>query len=107
MKALVTGGLGFIGSNFILQLLEKNQEIEITNVDAKFYGSNFQNLINVENNQNYQFVEGNINDVKLMEKLIEKNDIIINFAAESFVDRSISNAIPFLESNVNGVFTIL
>jgi dTDP-glucose 4,6-dehydratase len=107
MKALVTGGLGFIGSNFILQLLEKNQEIQITNVDAKFHGSNFQNLINVENNQNYQFIEGNINEVKLMKKLIGKNDVIINFAAESFVDRSISNAIPFLESNVNGVFTIL
>ena len=89
MKALVTGGLGFIGSNFILQLLEKNQEIQITNVDAKFYGSNFQNLINVENNQNYQFVEGNINDVKLMEKLIEKNDIIINFAETGLPNESL------------------
>jgi dTDP-glucose 4,6-dehydratase len=107
MKALVTGGLGFIGSNFILELLEENKEIQITNVDAKFHGSNFQNLVNIENNQNYQFIEGNINEVKLMEKLIGKNDVIINFAAESFVDRSISNAIPFLESNVNGVFTIL
>ena len=107
MKALVTGGLGFIGSNFILELLEENKEIQITNVDAKFHGSNFQNLVNIENNQNYQFIEGNINEVKLMEKLIGKNDVIINFAAESFVDSSISNAIPFLESNVNGVFTIL
>jgi dTDP-glucose 4,6-dehydratase len=107
MKLLVTGGLGFIGSNFILQLLEKNQEIQITNIDAEFHGSNFQNLIKIKNNQNYQFVKGSINDVKLMGKLIEKNDVIINFAAESFVDRSISNAIPFLESNVNGVFTIL
>ena len=107
MKALVTGGLGFIGSNFILELLEENKEIQITNVDAKFHGSNFQNLVNIENNQNYQFIEGNINEVKLMEKLIGKNDVIINFAAESFVDRSISNTIPFLESNVNGVFTIL
>ena len=72
MKALVTGGLGFIGSNFILELLEENKEIQITNVDAKFHGSNFQNLVNIENNQNYQFIEGNINEVKLMEKLIGK-----------------------------------
>ena len=107
MKLLVTGGLGFIGSNFILQLLEKNQEIQITNIDAEFYGSSFQNLKKIKENKNYQFIKGNINDVKLMRKLIEKNDIIINFAAESFVDRSISNASPFLESNVNGVFTIL
>lgn len=107
MKLLVTGGLGFIGSNFILQLLEKNQEIQITNLDAEFFGSNFKNLKKIKDNQNYSFVKGNINDIKLMRKLIEKNDIIINFAAESFVDRSISNASPFLESNVNGVFTIL
>jgi len=107
MKALITGGLGFIGSNFILQLLEKNQDIQITNVDAEVYGSNYQNLVKIKNDIKYKYVKGNINDIKLMENLIKKNDVIINFAAESFVDRSISNAIPFLESNVNGVFTIL
>jgi dTDP-glucose 4,6-dehydratase len=107
MKALITGGLGFIGSNFILQLLEKNQNIQITNVDGEFHGSNSQNLVKIKNNLQYKYVKGNINDIKLMENLIKNNDVIINFAAESFVDRSISNAIPFLESNVNGVFTIL
>ena len=107
MKALITGGLGFIGSNFILQLLEKNQNIQITNVDGEFYGSNSQNLVKIKNNLQYKYVKGNINDIKLMKNLIKNNDVIINFAAESFVDRSISNAIPFLESNVNGVFTIL
>ena len=107
MKALITGGLGFIGSNFILQLLEKNQNIQITNVDGEFYGSNSQNLVKIKNNLQYKYVKGNINDIKLMENLIKNNDVIINFAAESFVDRSISNPIPFLESNVNGVFTIL
>jgi dTDP-glucose 4,6-dehydratase len=107
MKLLVTGGLGFIGSNFILEVLKNNSDIEITNVDAELYGSNKMNLSSTINNKKYKFVKGNITDKKLMEKLILENEIIINFAAESFVDRSISNAKPFLDSNVNGVFTIL
>ncbi len=107
MKLLVTGGLGFIGSNFILQVLKNNSNIEITNLDASLYGSNKMNLSEIENNDKYKFVGGNITDKALMEKLILQNDTIINFAAESFVDRSISEAKPFLDSNVTGVFTIL
>jgi len=107
MKLLITGGLGFIGSNFILEVLKNNPNYEITNVDASLYGSNKMNLSEIENNKNYKFVSGNIADKILMEKLILENDIIINFAAESFVDRSISEAKPFLDSNVIGVFTIL
>ena len=107
MKLLVTGGLGFIGSNFILQVLKNNSNIEITNLDASLYGSNKMNLSEIENNDKYKFVGGNITDKALMEKLILENDTIINFAAESFVDRSISEAKPFLDSNVIGVFTIL
>ena len=107
MKLLITGGLGFIGSNFILEVLKNNPNYEITNVDASLYGSNKMNLSEIENNKNYKFVSGNITDKTLMEKLILENDIIINFAAESFVDRSISEAKPFLDSNVIGVFTIL
>jgi len=107
MKLLVTGGLGFIGSNFILEVLKNNSDIEITNVDAELHGSNKMNLSSTINNKKYKFVKGNITDKKLMEKLILENEIIINFAAESFVDRSISDAKPFLDSNVNGVFTIL
>tara|TARA_B110000467_G_scaffold53742_1_gene49197 strand:- start:3156 stop:4163 length:1008 start_codon:yes stop_codon:yes gene_type:complete len=107
MKLLVTGGLGFIGSNFILQVLKNNSNIEITNLDASLYGSNKMNLSEIENNDKYKFVGGNITDKALMEKLILQNDTIINFAAESFVDRSISEAKPFLDSNVIGVFTIL
>ena len=107
MKLLVTGGLGFIGSNFILQVLKNNSNIEITNLDASLYGSNKMNLSEIENNDKYKFVSGNITDKVLMEKLILQNDTIINFAAESFVDRSISEAKPFLDSNVTGVFTIL
>ncbi len=107
MKALVTGGLGFIGSNFILRILKKYQDIEITNIDAGFYGSKYENLSEIKDNSNYHHVKGNINDIELMKKLIENNDVIVNFAAESFVDRSISNAKPFLKSNVDGVFNIL
>jgi dTDP-glucose 4,6-dehydratase len=107
MKLLVTGGLGFIGSNFITEILKNNSNLEITNIDAELHGSNKMNLSNLINNQKYKFVKGNITDKKLMEKLILENEIIINFAAESFVDRSISEAKPFLDSNVNGVFTIL
>ena len=107
MKLLVTGGLGFIGSNFILEVLKNNSDIEITNVDAELHGSNKMNLSSTINNKKYKFVKGNITDKKLMEKLILENEIVVNFAAESFVDRSISDAKPFLDSNVNGVFTIL
>jgi len=104
MKFLVTGGLGFIGSNFIDKLAKLYPDSYIQNVDAKFYGSNEKNLDKLKN---YKFIKGNITDFHLMQKLISESDMIINFAAESFVDRSIANAKPFLDSNVNGVFTIL
>ena len=107
MKLLVTGGNGFIGSNFILKLLENHQEYEIINVDAELNGSNPKNLSKIENNKNYEFVKGNITDYKLMKKLISKCDIVVNFAAESFVDRSINDASPFLVSNILGTHTIL
>ena len=106
MKLLVTGGLGFIGSNFIKHIVE-NKEIEIINVDAEFFGSSRSNLSEIKNLDNYEFVKGNITNRKLMEKLISKSDVIINFAAQSHVDRSISDANPFLVSNIKGVFTIL
>ena len=100
MKLLVTGGLGFIGSNFILKLLEKH-DIEITNVDAELFGSNHKNLSDIKNSDKYNFVKGNISNKKLMEEHIEKCDAVVNFAAESFVDRSINDANPFLISRVS------
>ena len=106
MKLLVTGGLGFIGSNFILNVL-KNTNFEILNVDAEFYGSNHYNLIEIENSPKYSFVKGDITDKKLMENLISKCDCVVNFAAESHVDRSILDPSPFLNSNIFGTFTIL
>ena len=106
MKLLVTGGLGFIGSNFILHVL-KTTDLEIVNVDAEFFGSSHHNLSEIENSKNYTFVKGDITNRKLMDELISKCDTIINFAAQSHVDRSISDANPFLVSNIRGVFTIL
>ena len=107
MKLLVTGGYGFIGSNFILKLLEEHTEFKIKNVDAELNGSNPKNLSKIKDHQNYEFVKGNITDHKLMEKLIDECDAVINFAAESFVDRSINDASPFLVSNILGTHTIL
>ncbi len=107
MNILVTGGLGFIGSNFILKLLKSNNKDSVINIDAGLYGSNEKNLDEIKNNKNYQFVKGNITDFNIMEKLILKSDIVINFAAESFVDRSIANTKPFLDSNIIGVYTLL
>jgi dTDP-glucose 4,6-dehydratase len=106
MKLLVTGGLGFIGSNFILDSL-KNTNYEILNVDAEFYGSNHYNLIEAENSEKYSFVKGDITDKKLIETLISDCDCVVNFAAESHVDRSIFDPTPFLNSNILGTFTIL
>jgi dTDP-glucose 4,6-dehydratase len=107
MKLLITGGLGFIGSNFIIKILQNYNDFTIVNVDAELYGSNHKNLEEIKKFSNYKFVKGNITNHRLMTKLIEDCDIIVNFAAESFVDRSISNANSFVESNIRGVFTIL
>ena len=107
MKILVTGGLGFIGSNFILKLLRDSDEYHITNVDAELYGSNIKNVSEIKDSLNYEFVKGNITNRRLMEELISKCDAVINFAAESFVDRSIIDPNSFLVSNIRGTFTIL
>ena len=107
MKLLVSGGLGFIGSNFILQVLKNNSDFSVTNIDAELTGSDHHNLDELKNSSNYKFVKGNITNKIMMEKLIENHDCIINFAAESFVDRSILDANQFLVSNIRGTYTIL
>jgi dTDP-glucose 4,6-dehydratase len=107
MKLLVTGGLGFIGSNFIIKLLKEKNNFEIINVDAELFGSDKRNLGDFQNHKGYQFVKGNITNKRLMKDLISECDAVVNFAAESFVDRSIADADPFLVSNIRGTFTIL
>jgi len=107
MKLLVTGGLGFIGSNFIIHILRDYDDFEIINLDAEMDGSNHDNLREIEKSERYRFVKGNITNRKLLDELIPQVDCVVNFAAESHVDRSIADPNPFLISNFRGVFTIL
>tara|TARA_X000001036_G_scaffold388231_1_gene384432 strand:+ start:381 stop:1337 length:957 start_codon:yes stop_codon:yes gene_type:complete len=106
-KIIVTGGLGFIGSNFILSSLKNNPKIKITNIDGSLTGSNQKNLTKIKNLKNYKFVKANINNQKIINELVSKNDLVVNFAAESHVDRSIFNPKPFIDSNINGTYSIL
>lgn len=107
MKLLVTGGAGFIGSNFIRYILKNHDNINIINLDALKYGSNPENLKDVEKDGRYSFIRGDISDYSLVSEIIKDVDAIANFAAETHVDRSISAPEAFLQSNVAGVFTIL
>lgn len=107
MNLLVTGGAGFIGSNFIRYILDNSDYISIINVDDLKYGSNQSNLSQFNNDSRYAFVKGNISNSTMVSKLIGNADAVINFAAETHVDRSISTPKAFLQSNVIGVFNIL
>ena len=104
---LVTGGSGFIGSNLVRFLLSKRPDYHITNLDALTYAGNPDNLADVAQHPNYRFVHGNILDRALVESLLSDCDAILHLAAESHVDRSISDSRPFLESNVLGTQTLL
>lgn len=106
MKILVTGGLGFIGSNFILYLAKKYPKFKILNLDAMLPGSNIKNIQKNEI-KNYSFLRSNINNKRILDKVISKSDIIVNFAAESHVDRSIQDPKPFINSNILGVYSVL
>ena len=107
-KLLVTGGAGFIGSNFIHYGLSEHPDWEIMNLDKLTYAGNLENLKDVENNPRYRFVKGDITDRELVSNLLQEEiDIIVNFAAESHVDRSILDASPFIETNIKGTQTLL
>ena len=106
MKLLVTGGLGFIGSNFIRYMLTKYDDIQITNLDKLSIGSNPANLKNIETDKRYKFVKGDITDKKLVNNLVSKADIVVNIAAETHVDRSIAEPWPFIHSNTIGAVTL-
>lgn len=107
IKVLVTGGLGFIGSNFVINLLSKYPHCRIINLDAELIGSNKKNLSYLENKKNYHYSKGNINNKKLVEKLVQNCDVVFNFAAESHVDRSVDEPKPFFDSNIMGTYSIL
>ncbi len=107
MKLLVTGGAGFIGSNFIRDFLNNNLDSQIINLDLLSYAGNLENLRDLENNSRYQFVKGDINDKDLVFSLVKSVDIIVHFAAESHVDRSIENSSLFVKTNVLGTQVLL
>ena len=106
MKLLICGGTGFIGSNFIIHHLKNFPQDQIINVDNLNIGSNIENLKQVENNKNYQFIKEDIKNIDSI-KEIQTVDAIVNFAAETHVDRSISNPKPFIDTNVFGTFYLL
>ncbi|MEW6044637.1 MAG: dTDP-glucose 4,6-dehydratase [Thermoproteota archaeon] len=107
MKILVCGGAGFIGSAFIRNYLNNHPKHEIVNLDSLTIGSNLQNLKEVEQNQNYRFVKDDIRNKELVDRLAKDIDVIVNFAAESHVDRSIVNPEPFIETNIRGTYSLL
>ena len=103
---LITGGAGFIGSNFIRYFL-KNSKSNIINLDKLTYSGNIENLKDIEMHPRYKFIKGDICDKKLLDKIIKRCDVIINFAAESHVDRSIRDASEFIRTNISGTRMLL
>lgn len=108
MKLLVTGGAGFIGSNFVIYMLKQHPDYEIINVDALTYAGNLENLKSVQHHPNHTFVKADITDAKAMNDLISQHvDVVVNFAAESHVDRSILEPDIFVNTNVLGTQVLL
>lgn len=107
MNLLVCGGAGFIGSAFIRNHLQNNTSDKLTNLDSLTMGSNLSNLDEIKNNPNHIFVKDDIKNQSTINSLAKESDVIVNFAAETHVDRSIANPRPFLDTNVIGTYTIL
>jgi|TARA_Y100000031_G_scaffold69444_1_gene77168 dTDP-glucose 4,6-dehydratase len=108
MNLLVTGGAGFIGSNFIRHILNKYPGDRVINLDKLNYCGNLENLRDIENNSQYAFIKGDICDIRIVDKLVSrKPDVILNFAAESHVDRSIMGAQDFIKTDILGAQTLL
>ena len=106
-KILVTGGAGFIGSNFIRYILNKYPDYIIVNLDKLTYCGNLDNLRDIEDNSRYKFVKGDICNAKTVAKIVKDCDTIVHFAAESHVDRSISDASEFIHTNIHGTYVLL
>ncbi|HLC65152.1 MAG TPA: dTDP-glucose 4,6-dehydratase [Candidatus Nanoarchaeia archaeon] len=107
MRMLITGGLGFIGSHFIRHILSKYPSVQVVNLDKQTYAGNPDNLKDVEDDARYDFVKGDICDSGVVERLAKDSDIIVNFAAESHVDRSIGKPDEFIRTDIFGTFTLL
>ncbi|HTY63269.1 MAG TPA: dTDP-glucose 4,6-dehydratase [Acidobacteriota bacterium] len=108
MKLLVTGGAGFIGSNFVRYILERYSDYTILNLDKLTYAGNLENLSGLESDSRHEFVQGDICDETAVRRILEKGvDAVVNFAAESHVDRSILNSSEFVQTNVVGTLNLL
>src|SRR5215469_538098 len=107
MKLLVTGGAGFIGSHFILYWMKNHPEDHIINIDKLTYAANIANLEGVQDNPNYTFVCADICNRDVVDENMKGVDIVVHFAAETHVDRSIRDPLPFIHSNVVGTYTLL
>src|SRR5690348_12085605 len=106
-KIVVTGGLGFIGSNFIHHIFATRHDVNVTNVDYEGIGSNPANLSDISKNGRYKFVKVDLADSKSLNSVLEETDAVVNFAAQTHVDRSIANPQPFLHSNLVAPFNLL
>jgi len=106
---LITGGAGFIGSNFVVHLLENYKDYKLVNLDKLTYAGSLENLKEVKGNPNHTFIEGDINNKDLLDKLFSEHqfDGVIHFAAESHVDNSIEGPEAFIQTNINGTFNLL
>ena len=104
---LVTGGCGFIGSNYIRYVLSKEAEWQVINLDKITYAGNPENLSDIVNDARYRFVHGDICSVEVVRPLVDEADVVINFAAETHVDRSIMGGAEFVQTNINGTYTLL
>jgi dTDP-glucose 4,6-dehydratase len=107
VKLLVTGGLGFVGSNFIRYVLSKHEDVQVTNLDNCSYGSNSSSLKDLEDSDRYTFVRGDISDLELIAPIVSTRDVVVNFAASTHVDRSIADPSESFRSNTTGTLALL